>query len=178
MFGHLIRHRNWTLGAILALVVVGLVFVFTAGGSSPDFRASSSHSSTPSAAVTIQDQLHRQGYARTGTMQTDSSDAHRTIKGEIWMVANDHTRPVVFLTDAYPGYPGTFVIDSVSYGPTDGFGQFWCVPPRLTDATNVAVTLSAAYQTRQAILKGESAPVSSDVPGTDKVLAATICYMK
>lgn len=159
-FGLSPRVRMFIAG--LALLGIGLVAgAFITGGDSPS-SASSAHATAPhssahpmahskpvnGASHELFDILAQQGFVEQSSSSAYSSDARRTVNSEQW------TRGTITV-DLMDDASGVFAIDTIEFGPTGKYSNFWCGNGATGDLDG---SIAAGEAGRKDVLNGTVTP--------------------
>lgn len=124
--------------------------------------------------LTPEAQLTELGYFLSMKEEGYSEDGTRPIHASIWLKRGE---PTVRLTDSYPAEPDSFRVDTVSFGNTVGYSEFWCNNRNPDLDFSVTSSIYAAKLERAEVLAGVDRPVKNDDTGYFNVEGYASCWM-
>jgi hypothetical protein len=118
--------------------------------------------------IDLDNSLAAQQFTEVPSIPEYSSDAGRFVNQELWVKGSLR----VHLTDL--SGPGVFGIDTVSFGATGSYGQFWCVG---SDGNQLNAALTSMTAERNAVLNGTDKPLANPSTGNYEVSLHAWCFM-
>jgi hypothetical protein len=123
---------------------------------------------------TAQAQLTAMGYSLSMKEESYPSDGTSPLRASIWIKLGE---PTVRLTDTYPAEFGMFRVDTVSFGSTPGYSEFWCSNRDSELDFSVAASIYAAKLERAEVVAGIDRPTKNDDTGYSGVEGYASCWM-
>jgi hypothetical protein len=123
---------------------------------------------------TTQAQLTAMGYSLSMKEESYPSDGTRPLHASLWLKRGE---PTIRLTDSYPAESDTFRVDTVSFGGTLGYSEFWCSNRNSDLDFSVAASIYAAKLERAEVVAGIDRPTTNDDTVYAGVKGYSSCWM-